>query len=200
MIYEIRTYEIAPGSLASREAVRRRLRVSQEVLTPHRLLAHGDRAAHEIIHVWVTRPRRGARASGPRPRRTRTGRRRPRVHHGDERGDLTPFAFVPTPSPARLDRSSRIRYYTAEGGTLPDTAKRWEARSGARQALAVVLAGGVDFAAPMDSCTIWAYSDRTMHGDRDEAAQEGDLATPGGGNLITSRPRCPALRVFSPLQ
>ena len=48
------------------------------------------------------------------------------------------FDFVPTPTPGKMGPVFEIRYYTLKGGSLPDTAKRWEGALPERISYAVV--------------------------------------------------------------
>jgi len=88
MIYEIRTYRIAPAAWRGREAFRRR-RTSTARSTPScsRSGHHGDRPLNEIVHVWRTRisPSASASAAGakapkwnPRQSRSSSARCAPR--------------------------------------------------------------------------------------------------------------------------
>ena len=119
---------------------------------------------------------------------------------------LAPVAFsrseMYAPQPGRMGPIFEMRYYTLKGGTLPDTAKRWEGALPERIKLSpVVFAGGVEFGRANGFIHIWAYQDMNQRMQvRDEARKKGIWPPPGGGNLITQETKIVLPSAFSPLQ
>src|SRR5882724_7424683 len=173
MIYEIRTYQIAPGSLAE---VEKRFGEGYEYRKKY----------SPLTAFWHTEV-------GPLNEIIRKMRSE----------IINPFPFVPTPQPGRMGPVFEIRYYTLKGGTLPDTAKGWEAKLPDRMKLSpVVLAGGVEFGKANGFVHIWAYQsmDQRMQ-VRDEARKKGVWPPPGGGDrLISQQNKIVLPAAFSPLQ
>jgi hypothetical protein len=204
VIYEIRTYEIAPGSLAEvekrfGEAYEHRKKVSPLAAFWHTEIG----PLNEIIHVWPykdlserARLRAEAVKAGNWPPNTSEFIKTMRSEI------VNAFDFVPVPTPGKMGPIFEIRYYTLKGGTLPDTAKRWEAALPERIKLSpVVLAGGVEFGRANGFVHIWAYSDMNQRMQiRDEARKKGIWPPPGGGNLISQETKVVLPAAFSPLQ
>src|SRR5215471_14306927 len=128
MIYEIRTYGIVPGSLAEvekryGEAYERRKKYSPLTAFLHTEIG----PLNEIIHVWgykdlSERARiRAEAAKDPNwPPKISEFIKAMRVEV------VNAFDFVPTPNPGKMGPVFEFRYYTLKGGTLADSAKRWE--------------------------------------------------------------------------
>jgi hypothetical protein len=205
MIYEIRTYGIAPGSLAE---VEKRFGEGYEYrkkYSPLTAFLHTEIGPlNEIVHIWgytdlAERARiRGEAARDPNwPPKIREFVRTMRSEI------VTPFDFVPAPQPGRLGPFFELRYYTLKPGTLPDTAKGWSEKLPDRMKLSpVVLAGGVEFGSANGFVHIWAYQslDQRMQ-IRDEARKKGVWPPPGGGDrLITQETKICMPAAFSPLQ
>ena len=103
---------------------------------------------------------------------------------------LVPFSFLPDVRPGKVGPVFELRYYTLKPGTLPDTAKGWEAKVPERTKLSpLVVAGGVEFGQANGFIHIWAYSsmDQRMK-IRDEARQKG-VWPPPGAPIVSSRRR-----------
>src|SRR5438876_11098881 len=117
MIYEIRTYRIAPGSLAE---VEKRFGEGYEYRKKYSELTafwHTEIGPlNEIVHVWgyrdlAERARiRGEAAKDPNSR----------ILGGQ-------FGFVPEARPGKVGAIFELRYYTLTPGTLPDGASAWVA-------------------------------------------------------------------------
>jgi len=116
---------------------------------------------------------------------------------------LVPFSFLPDVRPGKVGPVFELRYYTLKPGTLPDTAKGWEAKVPERTKLSpLVVAGGVEFGQANGFIHIWAYSsmDQRMK-IRDEARQKGVWPPPGGADrLLTQENKILLPASFSPLQ
>jgi hypothetical protein len=205
VIYEIRTYEIAPGSLAE---VEKRFGEGYEFrkkYSPLTAFWHTEIGPlNEIIHVWGykdlaerARIRAEAAKDANWPPKTAEFIKAMNVEI------VTPFAFVPTPTPGTMGPIFEIRYYTLKGGTLPDTAKRWEGALPERAKLSpVVLAGGVEFGTGNAFVHIWAYGSLDQRAKvRDDARAKGVWPPPGGGDrLLTMENKILMPSAFSPLQ
>ena len=205
MIYEIRTYAIAPGSLAE---VEKRFAEGYEYrkkYSPLTAFLHTEIGPlNEIVHIWgykdlADRARiRGEAAKDANwPPKIRDFVRTMKAEI------VTPFDFVPAPQPGRMGPFFELRYYTLKPGTLPDTAKGWSEKLPERMKLSpVVLAGGVEFGSANGFVHIWAYQslDQRMQ-IRDEARKKGVWPPPGGGDrLITQETKICMPSSFSPLQ
>jgi len=156
VIYEIRTYQIAPGSLAEvekrfGEAYEYRKKYSELTAFWHTEVG----PLNEIIHVWGYNDL--AERAKIRAEAAKDANWPPKISEfiRKMRAEIVnAFDFVPKPTPGKMGPVFEIRYYTLKGGTLPDTAKGWEAKLPDRMKLSpVVLAGGVELARPTASCT-----------------------------------------------
>jgi len=205
MIYEIRTYGIAPGSLAEVEKRFAEGYEHRKKYSPLTAFLHTEIGPlNEIVHIWgykdlAERARvRGEASKDPNwPPKIREYVRTMRAEI------VTPFDFVPAPQPGRMGPFFEFRYYTLKPGTLPDTAKGWSEKLPDRMKLSpVVLAGGVEFGTANGFVHIWAYQslDQRMQ-IRDEARKKGVWPPPGGGDrLITQETKILLPAAFSPLQ
>jgi NIPSNAP len=205
MIYEIRTYGIAPGSLAE---VEKRFGEGYEFrkkYSPLTAFLHTEIGPlNEVVHIWgyqdlAERARIRAEASkDPNwPPKIRDFVRTMRSEI------VVPFDFVPAPQPGRMGPIFELRYYTLKPGVLPDVAKGWSEKLPDRMKLSpVVLAGGVEFGKANGFVHIWAYQslDQRMQ-VREEARKKGVWPPPGGGDrLITQETKICLPAAFSPLQ
>jgi NIPSNAP protein len=205
MIYEIRTYGIAPGSLAEVEKRFGEGYEHRKKYSPLTAFLHTEIGPlNEIVHIWgykdlAERGRIRAEASkDPNwPPKIREFVRTMRAEI------ITPFDFVPEPRPGRMGPIFELRYYTLKPGTLPDTAKGWAEKLPERMKLSpVVLAGGVEFGKANGFVHIWAYQnlDQRMQ-VRDEARKKGVWPPPGGADrLLTQETKVLLPAAFSPLQ
>jgi hypothetical protein len=204
VIYEIRTYQIAPGSLAEvekrfGEAYEYRKKYSELTAFWHTEVG----PLNEIIHVWgyndlAERAKiRGEAAKDPNwPPKISEFIRKMRSEI------VNAFDFVPKPT-GKMGPVFEIRYYTLKPGTLPATAEGWKAKLPERMKLSpVVLAGGVEFGKANGFVHIWAYPsmDQRMQ-IRDEARKKGVWPPGGGGDrLISQQNKIVLPSAFSPLQ
>ena len=205
MIYEIRTYGIAPGSLAEVEKRFAEGYEARKKYSPLTAFLHTEIGPlNEIVHIWGykdlaerARVRGEASKDANWPPKIREFVRTMRAEI------VTPFDFVPAPQPGRMGPFFEFRYYTLKPGTLPDTAKGWSEKLPDRMKLSpVVLAGGVEFGSANGFVHIWAYQslDQRMQ-IRDEARKKGVWPPPGGGDrLITQETKILLPAAFSPMQ
>ena len=205
MIYEIRTYQIAPGSLAEvekrfGEAYENRKKFSPITASWHTELG----PLNEIIHVWGYKDL--AERARVRSEAAKAGGWPPNISEFIRTMSseiITPFEFIPTPMPGKMGPIFEIRYYTLKAGKLPEVAKGWEAALPERMKLSpVVFAGGVEFGRANGFVHIWAYNslDQRMQ-VREEARKKGIWPPPGGGDrLVTPEAKIVMPANWSPLQ
>ena len=205
MIYEIRTYRIAPGSLAEvekrfGEGYEYRKKYSELTAFLHTEIG----TLNEIVHIW------GYRDLADRARIRAEAAKEPNwppkigeFVRAMKSEIVNPFAFVPEARPGKVGPIFELRYYTLKPGQLPDLAKGWEAKIPERIKLSpLVLAGGVEFGQANGFVHIWAYSSLDQRAQvRDEARKKGVWPPPGGPDrLLTQENKVLLPSAFSPLQ
>jgi len=205
MIYEIRTYSLAVGSVAE---VEKRFGEAYEYRKKYSALAafwHTEIGPlNEIVHVW--------------PYQDLSERARVRAEVGKERNwppkiaefirsqqseILTPFPFSEWPKPGKLGPIYEMRIYSFRPGTLPDTIKSWEPKIPERVKLSpLVIVGSVDLGEVNRFIHIWAYSSLDQRAAiRAKAGQLGVWPPEGGpGRLLTQANKILMPSAFSPLQ
>ncbi len=130
MIYEIRTYRLAPGSVAEvekrfGEAYEHRKKYSPIVAFWHTEIG----PLNEIIHVWPYQDL--SERARVRAESAKDPNWPPKISefvlsmHSDI---LVPFPFSPQPTPGKMGPFYEMRIYTIKIGTLPDIRKGWEAK------------------------------------------------------------------------
>ena len=205
MIYEIRTYQIEPGSLAEVEKRFGEAYEYRKKYSPLTAFWHTEIGPlNEIIHVWGYKDL--AERAKVRAEAAKDTNWPPKISEfiRKMRAEIVnAFDFVPTPTPGKMGPIFEIRYYTLKGGTLPATAEGWKAKLPDRIKLSpVVLAGGVEFGKANGFVHIWAYQsmDQRMQ-VRDEARKKGVWPPGGGGDrLISQQNKIVMPSAFSPLQ
>ncbi|HEU5319958.1 MAG TPA: NIPSNAP family protein [Methylomirabilota bacterium] len=205
MIYEIRTYQLKPGSLAEAE---KRFGEAYEYRRKYSPLAafwHTEVGPlNEIIHMWgyadlAERERIRAEA-------VKDPNWPPKISEfilGMQSEVVVPFPFVPEPRPGTLGPIFEMRYYTIKAGTLPDLKKRWESRIAERMKLSpVVLAGHVEIGTANAFVHIWAYASMDERlAIRAKARELGVWPPPGGADtLLTQANKIMLPASFSPVQ
>ena len=123
MIYEIRTYQIAPGSLAEVEkrfgdAYEYRKKYSELTAFLHTEVG----PLNEIVHIWGYKDL--ADRARVRGEASKEANWPPKIQEfiRQMRSEIVvPFGFIPEPSPGKLGPVYELRYYTLKPGTLPDT-------------------------------------------------------------------------------
>ena len=205
MIYEIRTYQIEPGSLAEvekrfAEAYDYRKKYSELTGFFHTEIG----PLNEIIHIWhykdlADRARVRADAS-------KDANWPPKIGEFIRTQDaeiVNGFPFINHPQAGKLGPYYELRYYELRPGKLPETAKGWESKIADRAKLSpIVFAGPVEFGRANGFVHIWAYSsmDNRMQ-VRDDARKKGVWPPPGGGDrLLTQENKILLPSAFSPLQ
>ena len=206
MIYEIRTYQIEPGSLAE---VEKRFGEAYDYRKKYSELTgffHTEVGPlNEIIHIWhykdlADRARVRADAS-------KDANWPPKIGEFIRTQDaeiVNGFPFIPHPQPGKLGPVYEFRYYELKPGKLPETAKGWESKIGERSKMSpIVFAGGVELGTANGFVHVWAYPgmDARMK-IREEARQKGVWPPPSGGGprLNTQKNKIMLPSSFSPLQ
>ena len=206
MIYEIRTYQIEPGSLAE---VEKRFAEAYEYRKKYSELTgffHTEIGPlNEIIHIWhykdlADRARVRADASKDANWPPKIGE----FIRTQEAEIVNGFPFIPHPQPGKLGPYYELRYYELKPGKLPETAKGCESKIGERSKMSpMVFAGGVELGTANGFVHVWAYPslDARMK-IRDEARQKGVWPPPSGGGprLNTQKNKIMMPSSFSPLQ
>ena len=205
MIYEIRTYRLAPGSLAEvekrfGEGYEHRKKYSEVTAFWHTEIG----PLNEIVHVWGYRDL--AERARIRGEATKDPNWPPKIGEFVRamRSEIVvPFSFVPDVRPGKVGPIFELRYYTLKPGMLPEVAKGWEATIPERAKLSpVVLAGGVEFGRANGFVHIWAYASLDQRAKvRAEAVAKGIWPPPGGRDrLLTQENKILLPAAFSPLQ
>ena len=205
MIYEIRTYQLKPGSLAEVEKRFGAGYESRKKYSPLAAFWHTEIGPlNEIVHVWPyadmaerTRVRAEAAKDPNWPPKTAEFI----VHMQSE--VVVPFPFVPALQPGTMGPIFEMRYYTIKAGTLPDLIKRWEGAVPARIKLSpLALAGHVEFGEANRYIHVWAYESLDQRAAiRNKAREMGVWPPPGGGDsLLTQANKILLPAAFSPLQ
>ncbi|MBI2015962.1 MAG: NIPSNAP family protein [Candidatus Rokubacteria bacterium] len=205
MIYEIRTYRIAPRSLPE---VEKRFGEGYEARKKYSELTafwHTEVGPlNEIVHVWGYRDL--AERARIRAEAAKDPNWPPKIGEfiREMRSEIVaPFGFIPEARPGKIGPIFELRYYTLKPGTLPELAKGWEAALPERMKLSpVVLAGGVEFGRANGFVHIWAYASLDQRAQvRAEAVKKGVWPPPGGGDrLLTQENKILLPAAFSPLQ
>src|SRR5689334_18368243 len=144
MIYEIRTYQIAPGSLAE---VEKRFGEGYEYRKKYSPLAafwHSEVGPlNEIIHVWPYENL--AERDKIRAEAARDANWPPKIAEFilNMRAEiLQPFDFVSPIKTGKVGPVFEMRSYGLRQGTQPDLKKRWEAALPARVKLSPLVTAG----------------------------------------------------------
>jgi hypothetical protein len=205
VIYEIRTYQIEPGSTAE---VEKRFGEAYEFRKKYSELTgffHTEIGPlNEIIHIWHYKDL--AERSRVRVDAAKDANWPPKIGEFIRHMDVeivNCFPFINHPGPGKLGPVYEFRYYTLKGGMLPPTQKGWEGSIGERAKMSpIVIAGGVEIGTANGFVHIWAYPgmDARMQ-IRDEARKKGVWPPPGGGGrLFTQKNKIMLPSAFSPLQ
>jgi NIPSNAP protein len=205
MIYEIRTYQLKPGSVAEAEKRFGEGYEHRKKFSPLTGFFHTEIGPlNEIIHIWGykdaaerTRVRKEAAKEGVWP---------PKIaefimHMQSE--IVHPFPFVADVVPGKMGPVYEMRYYTIKAGTLPDIIKRWESKIGERTKFSpLVMAGSVEHGEANRYIHIWSYESLNHRAEiREKARAAGAWPPPGGGDvLLTQANKIMLPSSFSPLQ
>lgn len=205
MIYEIRTYEIAPGSLAEvekrfGEAYEYRKKYSELTAFLHTEIG----PLNQIVHVWGYRDL--AERAHIRDEAAKDANWPPKIREfiRTMKSEIVmPFPFLPDVKPGRVGPFFELRYYTLRPGMLPDLRKAWETAIAERLKMSpVVLAGAVEFGQANGFVHIWGYKslDQRMQ-IREEARTRGVWPPPGSADrLLTQETKILLPASWSPMQ
>jgi hypothetical protein len=205
MLYEIRTYQIAPGSLSEvekrfGEAYEYRKKYSELIAFLHTEIG----PLNEIVHIWGYRDL--TERARIRAEAVKDPNWPPKIGEfirAMKSEIVTPFSFLPDVTPGRVGPVFELRYYTLKPGMLPELRKAWEAAIGERLKMSpLVLAGGVEFGQANGLVHIWAYKslDQRMQ-IREEARRKGVWPPPGGADrLLTQETKILLPASWSPMQ
>ena len=205
MIYEIRTYSLAVGSLAEDEKRFGEAYEYRKKYSPLAAFWHTEIGPlNEIIHVWPYQDL-GERAR-IRAMVAKEPNWPPKIAEfirSQQAEILIPFPFSPLPVPGKPGPFYEMRIYTFKPGTLPDTMKSWEAKLPERMKLSpLVIVGNVDLGEVNRFIQIWAYSSLDQRtAVRAKAVQLG-VWPPGGGaaRLLSQANKILMPAAFSPMQ
>jgi hypothetical protein len=205
MIYEIRTYRLAPGSVAEvekrfGEAYEHRKKYSPIVAFWHTEIG----PLNEIIHVWPYQDL-GERAR-IRAESAKDPNWPPKISdfvlsmHSEI---LVPFPFSPQLTPGKMGPFYEMRIYTIKTGTLPDIMKAWEPKLPERMKLSpLAVAGHVDLGEVNRFIHIWPYNSLDQRERVRATARQAGVWPPGGGagRLLTMANKIMMPSAFSPMQ
>jgi hypothetical protein len=203
MIYEFRTYRVAPRSVAEverifAEAYEHRKKYSELTASWHTEIG----PLNEIVQVWAyqdlgERARIRAEAAkdpnGPPKIRDYVVSTRSQI--------VVPFPFLPDVRPGKLGPVFELRYYTYKPGAMPQVRKNWEAALPARLRLSpLLIAGAIEFGHADGFIHVWAYQslDQRMK-VRAEAIAARIWPPAGGEDLVTQENKILLPAAFSPL-
>ncbi len=205
MIYEIRTYGLAPGTLAEVEKRFAEAYVHRKKYSELAAFWHTEIGPlNEIIHVWpykdLAERAQVRAASGKDPNWPPKLSDFIRTMHSDV---VVPFPFAQLPAPGKLGPIYEMRIYTVRTGTLPDIMKGWEGKIAERVKLSpLILAGGVDLGEVNRFIHIWSYSSLEQREAVRTKARQAGIWPPGGGGdrLLTQANKIMVPASFSPMQ
>jgi hypothetical protein len=205
MIYEIRTYQLKPGSLAEVEKRFGEAYEYRRKYSPLTAFLHTEVGPlNEIVHIWHYADL--AERARVRAEAAKDANWPPKIQEFIQHMQaelLTPFSFVPEPRPGKMGPVFEMRCYGIKAGTAPDLMKRWESKVAERIKLSpIVLAGIVEFGQANRFIHMWSYEsmDQRM-AIRNKAREMGVWPPPGGGDtLLTQTNKILLPSSFSPLQ
>jgi hypothetical protein len=205
MIYEIRTYRLAPGSLAE---VEKRFGEACEYRKKYSPLAafwHTEIGPlNEIIHVWPFQDL--AERARVRAEASKDPNWPPKIAEfvlSMNSEILVPFPFSPQLTPGKIGPFYEMRIYTIKIGTLPDIMKAWEAKLPERVKLSpLAVVGNVDLGEVNRYIHIWAYNSLQQREEVRAKARQMGVWPPGGGagRLLTQANKIMMPAAFSPMQ
>ncbi len=205
MLYEIRTYQIAPGSLSEVEkrfgdAYEYRKKYSELIAFLHTEIG----PLNEVVHIWGYRDlAERARIRGEASRDPNWPPKIGEFIRAMKSEIVTPFSFLTDVTPARVGPVFELRYYTLKLGMLPELRKAWEAAIPERLKMSpLVLAGGVEFGQANGFVHIWAYKslDQRMQ-IREDARRKAVWPPPGSADrVLTQETKILLAASWSPMQ
>ncbi len=204
MIYEVRTYDLEPGSLP--EVVKRfgecyPVREKYSKLAGFFCTEIGP--LNQIIHVWPyestdarTRIRKDAMDDGgwPPPIAPYLMRMESEI--------FTPFPFVEQWKPGQHGPIYEMRYYVTKAAKMPAIMEKWERKMPPRHALSpCVSAMYTDIGELNKFIHIWAYRDLNHRAETRQKAIDEGLWPPGNAaSLVSQANKIMLPSAFSPMQ
>lgn len=205
MIYEIRTYQIAPGSLAEVEKRFGEAYEHRKQYSPITGFLHTELGPlNEIVHIWKYRD--VAERDSVRAEAAKNANWPPKIGEfirGMRSEIVVPFPFVPELPAGPVGPYFELRYYALRAGKITDLRSAWESFIAARTKMSpVVLAGPVEFGVANGFVHIWAYKSLDQRMEiRAEAAKKGVWPPPGSADrLFTQETKILMPASWSPLQ
>jgi hypothetical protein len=205
MIYEIRTYHLAPGSLAEVEKRFGEAYEHRKKYSPLAAFWHTEIGPlNEIIHVWPFQDL-GERAR-IRAEVAKEPNWPPKISEfvlSMQSEILVPFPFSPQLKPGKMGPIYEMRIYTVKIGTLPDIMKAWEAKLPDRLKLSpLAVVGHVDLGEVNRYIHIWPYSSLEQRDQVRAIARQTGVWPPAGGagRLLTQANKIMMPAAFSPMQ
>jgi hypothetical protein len=205
VIYEIRTYRIAPGSLAEVEKRFGEAYEYRKKYSPLTAFWHTEIGPlNEIVHVWGYQDL--AERARVRSEAAQDANWPPKIRdfvRGMRSEIVVPFSFVPPVAAGKLGPIFELRYYTLRPGALPDVMSGWEQKLPERAKLSpIVLAGAVEFGEANGFVHVWAYTSLDQRAQiRADAVRNGIWPPPGSPDrLLTQENKILLPAAFSPLQ
>jgi hypothetical protein len=205
MIYEIRTYRLAPGSLAEVEKRFGEVYEHRKKYSPIVAFWHTEIGPlNEIIHVWPYQDL--ADRARVRAEVAKEPNWPPKISEfvlSMQSEILVPFPFSPQLTPGKMGPFYEMRIYTIKIGTLPDIMKAWEAKLPERVKLSpLAIAGHIDLGEVNRYIHIWAYNSLDQREAVRAKARQTGVWPPGGGagRLLTQANKIMMPAAFSPMQ
>jgi hypothetical protein len=205
MIYEIRTYEIAPGSLAEVEkrfgdAYEYRKKYSELTAFLHTELG----PLNQIVHIWGYRDlAERARIRGEAAKDANWPPKIREFIRTMKSEVVMPFPFLPDVTPGRIGPFFELRYDTLKLGMLPELRNAWESAIPELLKMSpLVLAGAVEFGQANGFVQVWAYKSLDQRMQIREEARNRDVWPPPGSadRLLTQETKILLPASWSPMQ
>jgi hypothetical protein len=204
MLYELRTYNLRPGSLPEvlkrfGEAYRHRRRYSE--MAGLWFTEFGP--LNQIVHIWPyasldERSRIRAESSqDPHWPPSLTDFQREMTSE-----IFLPFPFSPEPKPGRFGPFYELRSYLTRAGALPRIMAHWEKKLAARSALSPLLLAMYSEIGPLNKFVhLWPYESLEQRAEtRRKAVESGVWPPEGVDDLVAQESKLLLPAEFSPLQ
>jgi hypothetical protein len=205
MIYEIRTYSLAPGSVAEVEKRFGEAYESRKKFSELAAFWHSEIGPlNEIIHVWPyenLEERARIRAEAAKhPDWPPKANEFIRAQHSEI---LVPFPFSPLLKPGKYGPFYEIRIYTVKTGTMPEIMKLWEPMLPGRMKLSPLsVAGYVELGEVNRMIHIWPYTSLDQRQAVRAKARDMGVWPPAGiaQRHLTQMNKIVMPALFSPMQ
>lgn len=206
MIYEIRTYSLAMGSLAETEKRFGEAYEARKKYSPLAAFFHTEVGPlNEIIHIWPYKDleeRAKVRAEA-----AKDANWPPKISEfivNQKVEIVVPFPSAPEWKPDKNGPLYELRQYTFRGGTLPEIIKSWEEALPERLKISpIALVGNVEFGPAVNSFIhIWPYESMEKRAEIRGKAMGAGVWPPKGGrdHYLTQTNKLMMPSEFSPSQ